>query len=139
MSPLPAEAILENTSHRPWAIPERSWVMAQTWQYLLFAHWEVETDILRPLIPPQLELETYNDKAWLGVVPFLMNHVRLRHLPEVPGTRRFPELNVRTYVTCQDKPGVWFFSLDAANRLAVMGARWFFSFAVLQCAYGHYS
>jgi len=81
---------------------------------------------LRPLLPRQLQIDTFEGQAWLGVVPFRMTGVRLRGTPVLPGLSAFPELNVRTYVTCGGKPGVWFFSLDAGNSLAVAIARaWF--------------
>jgi len=100
--------------------------MAQTWHDLLFAHWPVEPTVLRPLLPPQLQIDTFEGRAWLAVVPFRMTGVRLRGTPSVPWLSAFPELNVRTYVTSGGKPGVWFFSLDAANPLAVAIARaWF--------------
>ena len=79
--------------------------------------------MLRPHIPEKLEIDTFDGKAWLGIVPFSMTGVRLRWMPPLPWLSAFPELNVRTYVTAQDKPGVWFFSLDAANALAVAAAR----------------
>lgn len=117
---------LETTAHRPWLLPNRPWVMAQTWNDLLFAHWPAELSVLRPLIPPSLEIDTREGQAWVGVVPFRMSGVRLRGTPAVPGLSAFPELNVRTYVTAGGKPGVWFFSLDAANAVAVAVARsWF--------------
>lgn len=97
--------------------------MAQTWHDLLFAHWPVPTAVLRPYVPAALELDTFESQAWLGVVPFRMSGVRPRFLPPVPGLSAFPELNLRTYVTHGEKPGVWFFSLDAANRVAVRVAR----------------
>jgi uncharacterized protein YqjF (DUF2071 family) len=97
--------------------------MAQSWHDLLFAHWPVALETLRPLVPPQLELQTFDERRWVGVVPFRMSGVRARWLPAIAGTSRFPELNVRTYVVCGGKPGVYFFSLDAANRLAVRTAR----------------
>ncbi len=97
--------------------------MAQVWHDLLFAHWTVPVAALRPLLPPQLEIDTFNGQAWLGIVPFRMSGVRVRGTPAVPGLSRFPELNVRTYVTRDGKPGVWFFSLDAANPVAVWAAR----------------
>ena len=100
--------------------------MAQQWHDLLFAHWPVDAGKLRSHVPSGLEIDTYNGQAWLAVVPFRMEGVRLRFVPTVPGTSRFPELNVRTYVKHGDKPGVWFFSLDAASALAVAVARaWF--------------
>lgn len=100
--------------------------MAMTWEELLFAHWPVPSEALRHGLPPGLELDTFAGQAWLGVVPFRMEQTRLRGLPPMPGTGSFPELNVRTYVTAGGKPGVWFFSLDAASRLAVRTARSFF-------------
>ena len=82
--------------------------------------------MLRPHIPAELEIETFEGKAWLGVVPFRMSGVRLHWTPAVPWLSAFPELNVRTYVSAQGKSGVWFFSLDAANLVAVAAARLFF-------------
>jgi uncharacterized protein YqjF (DUF2071 family) len=100
--------------------------MKQTWLDLLFAHWPVRYERLRELVPPGLELETYDGYAWIGIVPFRMDSIRMRGLPPIPYTKAFAELNVRTYVKAGDKPGVYFFSLDAANRFAVMTARRFF-------------
>jgi uncharacterized protein YqjF (DUF2071 family) len=97
--------------------------MAQSWHDLLFAHWPVPADGLRALLPAGLALDTTDGQAWLGVVPFRMSGVRPRWLPALPGLSAFPELNVRTYVVADGKPGVWFFSLDAANRVAVELAR----------------
>lgn len=94
-----------------------------SWQDLLFAHWRVEARRLRPLIPAALEIDTFRGDAWLGVVPFRMSGVRWAGLPAVPGLRHFPELNLRTYVRHGDRPGVWFFSLDATNPVAVRAAR----------------
>lgn len=99
--------------------------MAQVWHDLLFAHWPVSAEVLRRLIPPALTLDTFEGQAWLGVVPFRMSGVRLRGLPGIRRLSAFPELNVRTYVTLGGKPGVYFFSLDASNRLAVTFARRF--------------
>ena len=97
--------------------------MQQTWNDLLFAHWPVPAESLRSLIPSALALDTFEGRCWVAVAPFHMSGVRARWLPPIPGTSRFPELNVRTYVTYGGKPGVFFFSLDAASRLAVWGAR----------------
>src|SRR6185436_12288097 len=105
--------------YRPWPPPARSWVMAQSWHQLLFAHWPVDAGALRGLIPRPLEIDAFEGQAWLGVVPFTMTGIRLRWLPPVPGLSAFHELNVRTYVTLGDRPGIWFLSLDASNRVAV--------------------
>ncbi|MEO8608695.1 MAG: DUF2071 domain-containing protein [Chloroflexota bacterium] len=115
--------ILAQTAHRPWPHPAGAWVMAQSWSQLLFAHWPVSPEVLRPLIPASLTIDIFEGQAWIGVVPFYMSHVRARNLPLVPGTNHFCELNVRTYVTDGSKSGVWFFSLEASNALAVFGAR----------------
>src|SRR4051812_5845616 len=107
--------ILKHTGHRPWPLPSGPWVMKQVWEELLFAHWPVSPEIIRPFIPGGINLDTYNDQAWLGIVPFRMSGVRPRLLPAVPWLSAFPELNVRTYVTVDNKPGVLFLSLEAAN------------------------
>jgi len=100
--------------------------MKQTWHDLLFAHWPAPPEKIRPLVPLELELDLFDGSCWIGVVPFRMSGVRARWLPTLPALSRFPELNLRTYVNCGDKPGVYFFSLDAANRAAVWAARKFF-------------
>ena len=114
--------ILEERSHRPWPMPAGAWVMRQTWHHLLFAHWRLDADSLRGHIPAGLELDTYQGEAWLGIVPFHMTNVAPRGVPALPWVSAFPELNVRTYVRLEGKPGVYFFSLDATNPLAVWGA-----------------
>lgn len=117
---------LKCLNHRPWALPAAPWIMAQNWHDLLFAHWPVPVAAMRRLVPPELELDCFEGRSWIGIVPFRMAGVRLRATPAPPWLSAFPELNVRTYVTIGGKPGVWFFSLDAANRVAVEVARlWF--------------
>lgn len=108
--------------------------MRMDWHDLLFMHWPIETAALRPFVPPGLEIELFEGRAWLGVVPFRMAGVRPRLLPGVPTARAFPELNVRTYVRGSRGPGVWFFSLDAASRLAVWAARRTFGLAYMNAA-----
>jgi uncharacterized protein YqjF (DUF2071 family) len=96
------------------------------WSELLFLHWPVDPAALQRLLPEGVVVDTWRGDAWLGIVPFRMGGTRLRGLPPLPGAGAFPELNVRTYVRVGDRNGVWFFSLDAASRLAVAGARaWF--------------
>jgi uncharacterized protein YqjF (DUF2071 family) len=98
-------------------------MMAQTWHDLLFMHWPVPAGLIRLLVPGQLPLDTFDGEAWVGVVPFRMSGVRPRYVPGIPWLSAFPELNVRTYVTLDGKPGVYFFSLDAGRRIAVEAAR----------------
>lgn len=100
--------------------------MRQTWNDLLFAHWPVPYERLRALVPSQLPIDTYDGRCWVAVAPFHMSGIRGRLLPPIPGASALPELNVRTYVTYGGKAGVFFFSLDAASRLAVWGAHAFY-------------
>ncbi|HEV7746787.1 MAG TPA: DUF2071 domain-containing protein [Pyrinomonadaceae bacterium] len=100
--------------------------MYQNWGKLLFMHWRIDPALLRPLIPRQLEIDTFDGSAWIGVVPFTMWGIRASFLPAIPGTSAFHELNVRTYVYHEGVASVLFLSLDAANRLAVLGARTFY-------------
>lgn len=100
--------------------------MHQKWGKLLFIHWPIDAGLLRPLIPKHLEIDSFDGSAWIGVIPFTMWGIRAALLPSIPGTSAFHELNVRTYVHLNGVPGVWFFSLDAASKLAVWGARKFY-------------
>ena len=97
--------------------------MHQHWGKLLFLHWRIEEEWLRPLLPATLEIDTFDGSAWIAVTPFTMWGIRASFLPPIPGAHAFHELNVRTYVHLHGVPGVWFFSLDATNSLAVWAAR----------------
>ena len=118
-----AGEILNNSDHRAYPPPAGPWALSMSWHDLLFMHWPISADHLRPLVPPALNLDTFDGDAWLGVVPFRMSGVRPRFLPAVPGLSGFPELNLRTYVSAGGRPGIWFFSLDAHNPVAVRLAR----------------
>lgn len=114
---------LEHLEHRPWPPPQRGWVMGQTWEDLLFAHWRVTADEVREHVPPGLEVDEFDGSAWLAVTPFRLTGLRARGLLPLPYVSSFLELNVRTYVRAEEKPGIWFFSLDASSRIAVEAAR----------------
>jgi uncharacterized protein len=116
-------AALDHTGHRPWPLPDRPWIMGQTWRELLFAHWPVPLEALRRAVPAALPLDTYDRTAWIGLTPFRVDGLRARGAPPPPLLSSFPELNVRTYVTVDGVPGIWFFSLDAGSRAAVAAAR----------------
>jgi uncharacterized protein len=116
-------AILRDVSHRPWPLPGGPWIMFQRWEDLLFAHWRVPADTLRSLVPRELEIDEFDGSAYVSMTPFHLTNLRPRFLPAIPGASGFLEMNFRTYVRVGDKPGIWFFSLDAANRLAVAAAR----------------
>ena len=119
----PAPAIPAFPEHA--AGTRRPWVMAMSWRSLLFMHWPVDAEALRATLPEPVRpyLDTFDGRAWLGVVPFEMAGVRGRGVPPIPGLSRFPELNLRTYLRVHGKPGVWFYSLDAHSRVAVRVAR----------------
>jgi len=107
--------------------PEQSVVMYQRWEDLLFLHWPVDPAVVAKDLPPGLRVDTFEGKAWIGVVPFSMTGIRPRFLPAVPGISNFPELNLRTYVVdAAGRPGVWFYSLDTPKRLPNWIARTFF-------------
>lgn len=114
---------LAETAHRPWPPPRRPWFMGQSWIDLLFAHWRVSEEALREVVPPQLPIDTHDGTAWLGITPFCVRGLRLRGTVPVPGLSTFPELNVRTYVSVEGRPGIYFLSLDADSCAAVRGAR----------------
>ena len=120
--------ILATTSHRPWPLPTAHWSMTQRWNDLLFAHWPIPAAQIAPLLPDGLAVDTFDGSAWVGVVPFWMDQIRFHGLPAIPGLSRFPELNLRTYVRepHSNLAGVYFFSLDAGNPLAVAYARTFY-------------
>ena len=122
-APARQASTLEQTDHRPWPVPDGPWVMGQTWDDLIFIHYRVPIEQLRPLVPNGLEVQEHSGTGWLGVTPFVVTGLRARGLLPLPFASSFRELNVRTYVTRDDKPGIWFFSLDASSQLAVQAAR----------------
>ena len=102
-------------------------VMYQSWRELLFLHWDFPIDVVQATLPPELKVDSWDGRAWIGVVPFWMRGIRPRGCPAVPGISNFLELNLRTYVhDDRGTSGVWFYSLDANQRLAVWAARRFF-------------
>jgi len=115
--------ILNETAHRPWPMPDAPWLMSQSWHDLLFAHWPMDADALRPHVPAGFEIDRHDGQAWVGIVPFRMTNVAPRGIPALPWISAFAELNVRTYVRAGGRAGVYFFSLDAANPVAVGVAR----------------
>jgi uncharacterized protein YqjF (DUF2071 family) len=118
-------SVVEDVGHRAYPLPRGPWVMTQSWHDLLFAHWRADVVELRRAVPAAFDLDLFHGEAWIGIVPFSMRHVGPRGLPGLPGVSAFLELNVRTYVRLDDRPGVYFFSLDAASGVAVAGARAF--------------
>ncbi len=116
----------QHVDHRPWPLPRGRWAWRQSWRDLLFAHWPVPVEAVRPLVPPELTVQTFDGVTYVAVVPFRMAGVMRRPLPDMPWISAFPELNVRVYVEAEGRPGVWFLSLDATNPPAVWAAQTFF-------------
>ena len=118
--------------HRPDTIdrisptlePDQPVLLHQNWHHLLFLHWEVPAAELQALLPLRLTVDTFEGKAFVGLVPFTLSSVRPVMVPPLPWISTFDEINVRTYVHCEGRePGVWFFSLDASSAIAVAAAR----------------
>jgi uncharacterized protein len=127
-----AESIAEQlqpvrAAARPWPAPAYSPCTRMYWHEMLFMHWPVNTCHLRSLVPAGLEIDTFGGQAWVGIIPFRMSGVAARWLPPIPGISRFPEVMVRTYVVVDNRPGVWYFSLDATCRFAVFMAKCVFA------------
>jgi uncharacterized protein YqjF (DUF2071 family) len=98
-------------------------VMTQKWRDLAFIHWAYAPDEVRRLLPSGVEVDTFDGRAWVALVPFRMTRLRLKWLPPIPTTANFPEINVRTYVRVNGRPAVWFFSLDTPKLLPTIAAR----------------
>ncbi|MDQ0217800.1 YqjF family protein [Peribacillus cavernae] len=114
---------LKEIEHRPYPLQPSPWLMTQVWRDLLFMHYPVSTDIIKSYIPTELELDIFENKAWISMIPLRITNMRARGIPPVPYMNSYLELNVRTYVVYQGIPGIYFFSLDANHPLVVTGAR----------------
>ncbi len=112
------EHLFQTVSHRPWALPSKPWRYYQEWNNVLFLHWKVPADLLHPFIPGNLELDTFNGEAWISLVAFTMEKIRPKNLPAFTPVSTFHEINVRTYVTRDNKPGVYFLSIEAQKLVS---------------------
>lgn len=113
----------ESIDHRPWPLPNEAWCWQQSWLDLAFLHYRVSSQEIRNLLPPDVTLQEFDGSAWVGVVPFWMDGFMRRPPLDIPLLSSFPEINLRTYVEVDGKPGVWFFSLDADNWPIVLVGR----------------
>lgn len=115
---------LVRTSHKPRPLPAARWAMTQRWNDLLFAHWPIPAAQIEAVLPDWLEADTCEGSAWLGAVPFWLDRIKIRGMPSIPGLRHFPDLNLRTYVRDRytKTPGIYCFSVDSTNLLAVVAA-----------------
>ena len=123
---------LTRLDHRPWPLPSGPWVARQTWHDVLLLHWPIAASAVRPFVHPDVEVDEFDGSSWVSLLPFRMTGVTARGIPPVPGLSAFPEMNLRFYVTHRGRPGIWFVSLDADNRLAVWTARRFFHLPYFQ-------
>ncbi|RSD24062.1 YqjF family protein [Mesobacillus subterraneus] len=117
------ELMLQSHSHRPYPLPNLKWIMTQEWHHTLFAHWPVPLSFLKEHVPHELEIDTFADSAWIGIVLFQVKNTRGRFTPAIPFLSSYLEVNVRTYVRFRERTGVYFFSLDANHLLTVIGAK----------------
>src|SRR4051812_13360722 len=115
--------ILQAKSHRQWAVPRRSWKYYQEWHDVFFLHWPVPVKMLAPLLPAGLQLDLFNGEAWISVVGFTVKNMHPRFLPSFPPLSDFHEINVRTYVTVDNRPGIYFLSIEAQKLLVMLMAR----------------
>jgi uncharacterized protein len=109
---------MTGASDRPWPAPKAPWVARMEWRELCFLHWRLDPAVLEPLLPDGVDLDTFDGSAWIGVVPLRMR-AQPRGLPVLNVVADFAEVSVRTYVTVGGKQGLWFFSLDATDTVAV--------------------
>ncbi|MEC4052539.1 DUF2071 domain-containing protein [Myroides odoratimimus] len=115
--------VLSSVSHRPWALPEGPWKFYQEWNRAIFLHFEVPLEVLRPLVPEDLELDSLDGKYYVSIVPFTMENIRPRRLPAVGVVSDFDEINVRTYVVIDGKPGVYFINIEVGKSLSAFVSR----------------
>jgi hypothetical protein len=119
-------AAAERRERSPIPTPEGHWIQGQRWEDLLFCSWPLSVDAIRSLVPEALEIDTFDGTAWVSVVPMWMEDAHFYRLPPLPFISTFPEVNLRTYVTADGIPGVWFLSLDTESRINVAIARYGF-------------
>lgn len=115
--------ILAQTEHRPWDLPTTPWLYYQEWNEVLFMHWEIDPEIVKELLPENLELDLYNQKAWVSLVPFTMEKIRPAFLPYFAPISNFHEINLRTYVTKNGKSGVYFINIGSQKWLSTLLAK----------------
>ncbi|MCR2821695.1 YqjF family protein [Lederbergia panacisoli] len=117
--------VLQATKHRPYPLPSKPWIMKQRWSDVLFTHWPIEPEKLKPFIPSPIEIDTFDGFAWLGVIVFKIDGIYPRGFPPISIRSAFPEINLRTYVKLNGKPGIYFLSLDVDDWTSyTLAKRW---------------
>lgn len=115
--------LLTSTKHRPYEMPAETWRYYQEWNNALFLHWKIPVEVLRPLVPDKLEIDMLNGEAWVSLVAFTMQKIRPKLLPSLKVISDFHEINLRTYVINDGKPGVYFINIEAEKALSAMVSR----------------
>ena len=115
--------ILAETNHRDWQYPKKSWRYYQEWNKALFFHYRIDKEILKELVPNDLEIDEIDGSAWVSLVAFTMEKIRPRFLPAFSPISDFDEINLRTYVTKNEKPGVYFLSIEAGKLFSAILAK----------------
>lgn len=110
--------IVNNTEHRPWSLPQKSWKFYQEWNRAIFLHWEVSEEELRKFVPSDMEIDLFKGRAWVSLVAFSMEKIRPKYLPAFAPISNFDEINIRTYVCYKGKPGVYFLSIEGGTKLS---------------------
>lgn len=117
------EEVVNSISHRPWVLPTEKWLYYQEWNNALFLHWKVKASELQELLPANITLDTYHGQSWVSLVAFTMEKIRYRNTPPISAISNFHEINVRTYVTVNNKPGVYFLNIEAEKHLSCFVAK----------------
>ncbi|HEY7475014.1 MAG TPA: DUF2071 domain-containing protein [Vicinamibacterales bacterium] len=120
-----AQSVIQRNANRGIPMPDKPWASYQSWDNLLTCHWPLDPAVLRPKVPAQLEIDTYDGQAWIALIPMFMGTIKLRDFG-IPTEPHFPEINFRTYVRYGGRTGVYFFHVDAEALLVDIGARLFF-------------
>ncbi len=115
--------ILNTKEHRPWEMPTGNWKFYQEWNNAIFLHWQVELTELEKVVPKELEIDLFEGKPWVSVVAFTMEKIRPKNLPSFPPISDFDEINIRTYVKSNNKPGVYFLSIEGGKKLSCIVAK----------------
>jgi uncharacterized protein YqjF (DUF2071 family) len=116
---LQPKEILSHTAHRTIGMPEEPWLLYQQWRRVLFFHWHFDAEVISPLLPSGLEIDTIDGRAWISIVLFSVYHTHPRHLPSMAPVSNFDEVNLRTYVVCNSIPGIHFLDIKANNQIQV--------------------
>lgn len=115
--------IIQSIAHRPWTLPNGQWSYYQEWNNAVFLHWKVSKEELIKLIPPNISLDTFNGETWVSLVAFTMEKIRPKFLPSVSTISDFHEINIRTYLTQDNKQGVYFLNIEAEKQISSFVAK----------------